>query len=65
MGNSNIGTMVWKVVLQQFYLEQANEAMQCKWTTFHSSFKECYLKVRAINNLIDNRSNKSNASNKN
>ena len=24
MGHSNIGTMVWKVVLQQFYFEQAN-----------------------------------------
>ena len=24
MENNNIGTMVWKVVLQQFYLEQAN-----------------------------------------
>ena len=37
---------------------------KCKLTTFHSSIEECYLKVRAINNLIDNRSNKSNASNK-
>ena len=28
MENNNIGTMVWKVVLQQFYLDQANENEQ-------------------------------------
>ena len=49
MRNSNVGTMVWKVVLQQFYFEQANANSQ---HFFHL--------VGAINDLIDNRSNKSN-----
>ena len=57
MRNNNIGTMVWKVVLKQFYFEQTNANDNI---SFIYQGMLWYWKVRAINNLIDNRPNKSN-----